>query len=465
MGKQSGPENLDPIKNDDSKQAANNAASALSNEALPGRLALKPHTDINNLGQGTAIQYPALNALSVRAVYYGVQGRLFPSMDQIKSAMLESGPIGQAAVNRMDKLGQKGWSFGALGPSDSLIARQIGSSDLSSLPKRLGLSLMLGGYNDSATGRITHNAFTAFVHTTVGLSNGADKDAANKYIHELAHGKSSLAYEKFEATPGAKQALKELPELERARHGKLMIEEELRALFAQVAANKASTRPVSEFLAPHTAGIVNIPPEQAIKKGELGRLVKDVWVYDGPKSLSIEEANKIANDYIKNTYGKLFTDGKLNPAAEAAVAKEISQLEVKAPTSANLDAPNHLSSSTFSPKYMGYLSRGAQSLGSLGLAVTVSDLRNQYSQGFAPGTGRLLAVGADWAGFEAGLAAGSGLGKTTTGWLLKINPKLAMVAAPLTAMGAGLVSTHITHDVLSTRLEKATTKKLSSLLE
>ena len=469
MGKESGSENVEPNQSDSSK-TTEGATSALINDAQPeASIAIRNKTEAP-IGQGNFIeqsmQYPVLNAIAVRGVYFGVQGRLFPSMDQIRSAMLDSGQIGQAAVNRMDQLGHKGWSFGALGPSDSFITRHVGSNSLSSIPKRLGMSLMLGGYNDSVAGRITHNAFSAFGHTMVGFSSGADRDAANKYIHELTHGRSSSAYEKFEATPGAKQALRELPEAERLMHGKRMVEEELRSLFAQVAANNrsASRFAIAEIVAPHSIGLVNMPPEQAIKQGDLGRLVRDVWVYDGPKSLSIQEANKVANDYIKTTYGSLYLDGKLNPSAEAAVAREIAELEIKAPLNPKLDAANHLPSSTFSPRYAGFLSRGAQALGSFGLAVTVSDLRNQYSQGFAPGTGRLLSVGTDWAGFEAGLAVGSGVGKVATGHLLKINPKLAMVAAPLTALGAGLLSTHYTHELISSPLERATKNSIDKLL-
>jgi hypothetical protein len=474
MGKKDGPENLDLKANDESKHVSS-ASNTLIGDAQTERAPKKIGAEQNSAGakkqdnaekhsMSNSTQYPALNAIAARSVYYGVQGRLFPSMDQIRSTILESGPIGQATTHRMDSLGKAGWTFGSLGPSDSLITKMAGSSDLSSLPKRAGLSLLLGGYNDSAAGRITHNAFTSFVHTTVGLSNGADIDAANKYIHELAHGKNSAAYQMFESSPAAKMSLKYHPEAERMKHGKIMIEEELRALFAQVASNKSGARPISEFLAPHKSGIVNIPPEQAIKQGEIGRMVKDVWLYEGPKSLSIEDANKVANDYIKKTYGNLFVDGKINPAAEIAVAKEIAQLEVKAPTSP-MDAAKHLSTSTFSPKYANFLSRGAQSLGSLGLAVSISDLRNQYSQGLAPGTGRLLSVGADWAGFELGLAAGTGIGKGATSWLVKLNPKIAMLAAPVAALGSGIISTHITHEHVSSPLEKTVTKKLGSLLE
>lgn len=473
MGKKDGPERVDLEAGGESKHISS-ASNALIGDAQTSHASKKMAAEqdpprkeaaiAENHSSSTATQYPALNAIAARSFYYGVQGRLFPSMDQIRSAMLESGPIGQAATHRMDNLGKAGWTFGSLGPSDSLITKMAGSSDLSSLAKRAGLSLLLGGYNDSAAGRITHNAFTSFVHTTVGLSNGADRDAANKYIHELAHGKHSTAYQMFESSPAAKLSLNHHPEAERIKHGKIMIEEELRALFAQVASNKSSARPVSEFLAPHKSGIVNIPPEQAIKQGELGRMVKDVWLYEGPKSLSIDEANKVANDYIKKAYGNLFVDGKINPAAEIAVAKEIAQLEVKAPSNP-VDAAKHLPTSTFSPRYANFLSRGAQSLGSLGLALSVSDLRNQYSQGLAPGTGRLLSVGADWAGFELGLAAGTGVGKAATSWLVKLNPKVAMLAAPVAALGSGILSTHITHETISSPLEKSVTKKLGSLLE
>ena len=410
------------------------------------------------------LQYPVLNAVSARAVYFGVQGKLFPSMDQITKTMLNSGPVGQAAVTRMENLAQKGWTFGALTPSDPMITRQYDS-----LAKRLGYSVILGGYHDAAAGRISHNAITSFGHTIMGFSNGANIDAAEKYIHELAHGRNAQSYERFEASASAKTALKEAPAAVRAGHAKGMIEEEIRALFAQVAANSSQNhRPVSEFLAPHTRGIGTVPAEAAVREKQMGNLIREVWPYDGPKSLTAKEANQVASAYIKSTYGELFENGKLNPRAELAIAREIAELPVNAPLNGStLDGSKMraVGEATFSSRALPYLSRGGQALGSMALAFTVSDLRTQFGNSYGSGIGRTVSVGSDWAGFEAGLSAGTHIGKFASASLMRLNPKLAMLAAPVSALGTGILGSEIMHRYVSVQLEQTTKKAIDNLLD
>lgn len=436
-----------------------------SSEALKAEAAamLSPATKPGPTSTPIADQYrfesPTINAITARTAYFGVQGRLFPDMGQIKSVMATQGPIGQAALQRMESLSQKGWTFGALTPSDPYLTRLHESA-----PKRWAFSTIVGGYHDAHAGRITHNAFTGFGHAVFGFANGADVEAANKYIHELAHGRYTDGYEKFESSAKAKTALRELPAAQRLAHNKAMIEEELRAIFAQVASNSKARAPVSEFLNPHGRGVGTIPAEMAIRENQAGRLIKDVWQYEGPKSLTTKEANQVASAYIKATYGELYVDGKLNPRAEAAIAREIAELPVKAPLNAAAGTAA-AETSLMSSKYMPYFSRGAQALGSLGLMYTVSDVRNQYNQSFGAGTGRLLSVGSDWAGFEAGLAAGTHMGRWLSSGLVKINPKLAMLAAPIATLGSGIFGAELMHRNVSKHVEKGSREAIDNLLD
>src|SRR5579883_500696 len=115
-------------------------------------------------------EYPALNAMAARAAYFGLQGRLFPSMEQVENVLSRSGPVGEATLERMNALKAKGWSFGSLSLSDPYLTRQY-SSGLA----RLKYSATLGGYNDALSGKIAHNPVQSMVNTVMGISNGADK--------------------------------------------------------------------------------------------------------------------------------------------------------------------------------------------------------------------------------------------------------------------------------------------------
>lgn len=398
-------------------------------------------------------EYPALNAMAARAAYYGVQGKLFPSMGQITEVMLRSGPVGEAAVARMSALANKGWSFGALSPSDSYIKNHA-----SNVLQRYAGTIMLGGYNDAASGRITHNSVMSMVNTVMGASPGADVDAANKYIHELAHGKYHQGYLSYEATPAAREAFAALsPEAQRA-HGTAMMQEELRAISAQAASN---SRLHGDALLHQNRGMNNFVLESALKQNQLGGLVKDVWAYEGNKVLSAGQANLAMSDYVKSNYAEIFVDGKLNPAAERAIAAEIRRLPVEAPLSSLATAETSFSA----PRYMNYLSRGAQGLGSLMVLSAVADVRNQFQISTSSGVARLSSVGSDWLGFEAGAAVGSYFGEGITSSLIKSNPKLAMLALPLCALGSGIVSTQIMHSNVSKPMESKVQSMLDSILK
>lgn len=426
---------------------------ALSEEA--SRLLKERGTAQQDFEQRT--EYPGLNAMSARAAYYGLQGRLLPSMEQIRLTMARSGPVGEAALARMNALAEHGWKFGALSVSDPYITRHVESA-----AQRMKFALALGGYNDAISGKIAHSPLQSLVNTVVGLSDGADKDVATKYIHELAHGKYSDGYARYESTPAARAALRELPAAQQTLHGQLMVQEETRAIAAQVAAN---SRLQGSFVAPQSRGLSALPLEASLKQGQLGSMVKDVWGYEGVKLLSHEQANAAVRDYVKQNYGEMFKNGKLNPRAEAAIAAEISKLPLERPVAplasgTTLSAEAALSSS----RYFNYLSRGGQAVGSLAMLAAVSDVNNQFKMSTGSGVARLLSVGSDWAGFEAGAAVGGYFGEGATRFLVKINPKLAMIALPLFSMGTGLMSSQIMHTTISKPLVQKTKNSIDELL-
>lgn len=438
-------------KGDGSEQASSSdglsaEAERLAREQLIRDSALRP-------------EYPGLNAMAARAAYYGLQGRLFPNMNQIAAVMLESGPVGQAAHARMQSLTAKGWSFGNVSPADSYIGSQARTP-----LGRLAYSMALGGYNDAASGKIAHNGLMSMVNTIMGVSNGADVDAANKYIHELAHGKYQDGYAKFEASPQAREEFRKLsPSLQKV-HAAQMIQEELRAISAQIAAN--SSLHGERFQIPQNRGLANYAFESALKQGELGGLVKDVWMYEGNKAITKTEANAAVRDYLKRNYGELFVNGKLNPRAEMAIAAEISKLQVDSPVKPFGGAAVASAETAFSaPRYMNYLSHGAQSLGSLLVLTAVADVDKQFKISTGSGVARLTTVGADWAGFEAGAAVGGWFGEGLASRLVRSNPKLAMIALPLTALGTGIVGSQIMHSKISKPLEPQIQKALDKLLE
>lgn len=408
-------------------------------------------------GSASQTEYPALNAMAARAVYYGLQGRLLPNMNQINKAMLESGPVGEAAVARMRALEGKGWTFGPLSPNDPFIAKQS-----SSRIGRLAMTGILGGYNDSVSGKIAHNPVMSLYNTVVGISPGADKDAANKYVHELAHGKYSDGYNLYETTASAKERLHALSTQGQIAHGEEMLREEVRALTAQVVAN---VRMRGDFAVPQNKGYGNYPFESALKNNQLGVVVKDVWQYEGLKPLSTEQARVVAQEYVQSNYGELFKDGKLNPQAERAIAAEISRLPVEAPRDALAVGALGSEAAFSSSRYFSYLSRGGQALGSLAMLTCVADLNTQFKISPGYGTGRLLSVGSDWAGFEGGAAVGGWLGEGLTSTLIKINPKFAIIALPLISIGSGVVSTQIMHGLVSKPLEKSTQETVDELLK
>ncbi|MBX9687676.1 MAG: hypothetical protein K2X27_13295 [Candidatus Obscuribacterales bacterium] len=428
------------------------AASTLSAEAA-GLLSEKQQLIRDSQNR---TEYPALNAMAARATYYGLQGRLFPSMSQINAVMLESGPIGEAASRRMHALAAKGWTFGSLSPSDPFIADHA-KSNLG----KLAYSFVHGGYNDARSGKIAHNALTSMVNSVMGLSNGADHDAANKYIHELSHGKYAEGYNRYEATPEARAAFEKLsPELQKL-HGAEMVREEVRALTAQIASNAHHNGQMRALLTPQTRGLSNYPYEAAVRQDKLGSVVKDVWLYEGNKALTAAEANAVAKDYIRKNYGELFSGSRVNFSAEKAIAAEISGLAVEAPLSAKTAAP--VLEPALAPKY-AFLSRGGQALGSLMLLSAAGDIHTQFRISTGSGVGRLLSVGGDWAGFEAGSAVGGYFGEALSRNLIKTNPRLAILALPLCALGSGIISSQIMHSTVSKPLELSLSKKLDQLL-
>jgi hypothetical protein len=94
----------------------------------------------------------------------------------------------------------------------------------------------------------------------------------------------------------------------------------------------------------------------------------------------------------------------------------------------------------------------------------VSDVHNQFRISTGSGTARLLSVGSDWAGFEAGTAVGGWLGEGVTGMLVKSNPRLAMIALPLISVGSGIVASQIMHDRVSKPLELETKDRIDAFL-
>ncbi len=440
--------------------AENKPAEGLSDEASKLLVEKKAKEELIK-ESANRLETPGLNAMAARSVYYGLQGRLWPNMGQITNVMLQSGPIGEAAVARMHALSGKGWTFGALTPADPYIASQA-----KSVAGRIAFSAVVGGYNDAATGRITHNPLSSMINTVMGISNGADLDAANKYIHETAHGKYSQGFLKHEGTAEARSAFQKLPEEVRRVHGANMVQEELRALTAQVVSNARYQGDYRAFLTPQTKGLANYPIEAALKQGEIGGLIKDVWMYEGNKQLSKPQANAAANEYLKANYGQVFDGNRINPKAELAIAAEISRLPVEAPSSLKTGLAAAGTETAFqAPRYFNYLSRGAQGLGSLMVLTAVADLNRQFKISTSAGLSRVSSVGADWAGFEAGAAMGGWFGEGLARSLVKTNPRLAMLALPLCAIGTGLVTSQITHETISKPLEYNVHKTLDRLLQ
>lgn len=403
-------------------------------------------------------EYPGLNAMAARGAYYGIQGRLFPNMGQITSVMLQSGPVGEAAVQRMQALSEKGWKFGALSVSDPYIANHA-KSPLG----KLGFTIVSGGYNDAISGKIAHNSFSSFVNTVMGMSNGADRDAAAKYMHELAHGKYTDGYLKYEGTAEARTAFKDLPEEVRRTHGLEMVREELRAVSAQVAAS--APQPGELWRSTQTKGLANAPFEVALKQGQMGAMVKDVWLYEGSKAITHAEANAAVKEYIRTNYGgELFENGKLSQRAQLAIAREIGTLPLEAPKMPGLQAAT--AETAFSaPRYFNYLSRGAQAAGSLMALNAAGDIRNQFNISTGSGIARLSSVGTDWAFFEAGAAAGGHLGEGVAKMLVKSNPRIAMLALPIMAIGTGIVGAQIGHTTISKPMELNVKKSVDDYLE
>jgi hypothetical protein len=409
------------------------------------------------------LECPALNAMAARSVYYGLQGRLLPGMDQITKVMSQSGQIGDAALSRMQALADKGWKFGPMGVNDEFLVNHTRSPLV-----RFAKTFIQGGYNDAQSGKIAYNRLGSLMNTVVGISDGADKDAAYKYIHELAHGKYAEGYRMYEATPAARDALHRLPAEAQIAHGREMVQEELRAVTAQVAASVRQQGDFRALRAPQTGGLSNYPLEAALRHEQLGAVVKDAWPYEGTKALSVERANAAGADYMKSNYGDLFKDGALNPQAEKSIAAEISRLPVVPPSGEGraLSAAGAATAETAfsSSRYFNYLSRGGQALGSLVLLSTVADVHNQFRISTGSGVGRLVGVSSDLAGFEGGAYLGGWVGKGVTQALIKSNPKLAMVALPLFTMGSGLVASQLMHDAVSKPIEQKTQKEIDELL-
>jgi len=471
------------------KAESENSSDLVLHEALLAAASKELHERGHQSGAKT--EYPTLNAMAVRASYFGVQGRLLPSHEQIQSAMSRSGPIGEAAVERMENLLKLGWKFAPMLPNDPYLVNESSSS-----VGRFTKFFSLGGYNDARSGKIAFNALGSMLNTISGISSGADVDVVNKYIHELAHGKYADGYQLYEGSADSIKALHSLPPSAQLEHGTQMMQEELRAISAQAIANLSRQSSASALL-PQAKGGANYYLESSLRQGETGSLVKDIWAYEGNKYLSTSQANLATREYLQNNYGTLFDNGRINTNAERAIAAEIKALPLQAPGALltgssvplengaqklSVEPPNapieslhpsteigvaELSADTaFSaPRYFKYVSSAGQGLAALTALVAITDLRNQFSQSAGRGFGRLASVGGDWAGFEGGLAAGTWLGEAATDVLIKVNPKLAMFALPIISMGSGLLASQVVHDKFSQPMGSLTQKEIDALLD
>jgi hypothetical protein len=440
--------------------------------------------------------FPGVDAIMARTAWYGATGRLFQDMDAIRFEMGKAGPIGQAALTRMDNLRANGWTFGSIGFNDPYMVKQYPNPF-----NRAFKMLTQGGYHDAMHGRVAFNPAFSAIYTSLGMAPGAARDLAGKNIHELTHGKYQAGWQAFEADPTARKAFSMLDDpvhgpavkarleklgladsvpLTRAGHGAEMIKEEFRALASQTIANNrmAEANRLSRLF-PQTQGLGWLDVDTALRTDTTGSYIRNVWNYTGTKYLTQDQALDIARQYNRTAYGGgVFLNGAINPLAEQAVVQGINELPTHGPLHGTPTLESSLKSGGVSAGLLGeadnsagamsrffsnpanrrFLTHGAQALGAVGLAFTVTDTFNAFEHSTGAGLGRLTGIGIDWAGFEAGSATGAWVGRGLALGLARRSPVLAGLAIPTSAIIGGLIGAQITHEVAGRKTEAAVQK-------
>ncbi len=406
------------------------------------------------------LTYPALDAFAVRTAYYGATGRLFPDMQQIKSVMSELGPAGKATLERMNVLEQHGFKFGPMQAGDAY-ANKVYPGAKGFLPR----NFMLAGYNDEGAKAIKHNGTLGAIYTALGISNGADRDAAGKYVHELGHNEFKSSYDTFQKDPAARAkferaftATGELGEAAR-RHPGMMLREELNALSAQMAANENPSLRYKLF--PQLKGLNNLVIEQSFKNGAIGGYVQSNWPYEGlkPKYLPTVEAINMGTALdVELNRGGLYQNGRFNSLSAEAAAERIRKLTnadkiLFAGALDKADEAGAMSRFFSNPESRRFLLRSGQTLGAFGVAATMTDVGGafQYSEG--AGYGRVADVATNYAGFEVGMSLGTHLGSIAAGLLKRRMPVLSAIVTPVIGFGGGIVGAQVAHETVGKRLD------------
>lgn len=428
-----------------------------------------------------------------RTTWYGASGRLYQDMDAVRAEMAKAGPIGQAALTRMDSLRASGWTFGAVGVNDPYMVKQY--------PNPINRAFKFAtqaGYHDAASARIAFNPTFSALYTAMGMSPGAARDLAGKNIHELSHGKYQSGWTAFEADATARQHFSMLENplhepavkarlerlglansvpLTRSGHGAEMLKEEFRALASQTIANHRMAEGGSRLsnLFPQTKGLNWLDVDMALRSDNTGAYVRNTWSYAGTKYLTQDQALDIARQYNRTAYGGgVFLNGKVNPLAEQAVVQGINELPTHGPLSGRgLDGAPSVSSGLLgeadnsasamsrffaNPTNRRFLTHGAQALGAVGGALMITDTYNAFQHSTGAGFGRLSGIAVDWAGFEAGSAAGAWAGRGLSLALAKRSPLLAGLAMPVTSIVAGVIGAQIAHETAGKQTELAVQK-------
>lgn len=161
-----------------------------------------------------------------------------------------------------------------------------------------------------------------------------------------------------------------------------------------------------------------------LKNNQLGDAIKRYWTCPELKSMSTTEANTIANEYLKRTFGgSIDSQGRIaNYSLEhvrqmnlGARSNEISRVArsslsqggallvpaAEANRLSSLAVSSVSESGSIAARLPG---RVAQTIGTLGLLCLVNDISSGFKKSPQEGAHQIAKVGVNWIGWEAGVA-------------------------------------------------------------
>jgi len=410
---------------------------------------------------------PLVTGLLGRVTYLGTTGKLFIEDSAWKGQLAGAGPVGRQLLERMSALEARGWSIGNLSMQDPFW-KLTGKGLLGRSLRKLSL----GGYHwdwdmqrDIPVKRIAINEGLVSAAGSMGMTYGNTtpaKTMATLMAHELGHEDGIIR----DFGADWKQVASRLTPEEQQILARRMLATETNAIVSQLY--------VADAIGEHSFTTDRM--KAALVRGDLGAFIHSTWGKSGGSygafgTMSRGEAKQFVNDYLASTYGSELIDPRTGKIREfdltrgqghqfGTISGDETLAARMAETRQGVTPPDSALGRFFAESATGrWALRGAGALGALAIIGTVADVGGAFRKSPAAGFGRVGRVGADWAGYEAGSAAGGLLGRS----LLSVSERTPGFLGAALIIGGGYVGAQVLDSYLGGKIEQTVTSAIGSL--